>query len=422
MKKGINTNLDVEVKSNLAKKIIIIVLCLTLMFFIIYPVTVFSGDENHLKTQTATERTVYTTADATGFVVRKEQLVSNSAPGTVIPLVKNGNKVALGDTVANVYSDGSAAENAARMEELQTEIDYYTSISANKGNTLQADIELYKKSVSESLYSLSDAIEDNNLSGLYDLSRNFRETLTKKQIAMGKKPDVSGILRELTAEYEMLKSSFSLSSSIKADASGYYVSSADGYEGTVDFDSVMELDSEAVDSIIASSPKSIPSGNVGKLITDFNWYLVFNTSRALIGEIAADSYVTVTIAGSPVGDIKMKVEAINQNEGSDTVTLVLSSNTMNEDVAQLRIVSVKLRTASFTGLAVDNQALRTVDGVKGVYIRVGNIIRFKKINPVYNDENMLLSSAPEGERGYVELYDEIILEGTELYDSKLVDR
>lgn len=419
-KRQVSTNIDVEIKSTLLKNIIIVFLCMLMVFFVIYPITVFSSDKNQLKTQTAISKTVYKTLDVEAFAVREEVLIDNSVSGTVIPVVKNGSKVAVGDTVANVYSDGNAAETAARLEELQNEIQYYSSIQSNSIGTMQTDIAVYKNGVADALYALSDAVENNEMSSIYTLSRKFREALTKKQIVMGKQLDVSDTLANLTAEYAAVKSSFTVKADVTVQSAGYYVNAADGYESTVDFSTVKKLKFDDVNDILSATPKAVSSSNVGKLITDYNWYLVLNTEKSALGDIATGSEVTVTVANSTVGDIVMKVSAINVLEGSDKVTLILTSNLMNEEIAQLRNVSIKIRIKSYTGLSVDNRALRTVDGEKGVYIKVGNIIKFRKVGIVYTDENIILSQTPEGDSGYLEQYDEIVLEGTQLYESKLL--
>ena len=117
----------------------------------------------------------------------------------------------------------------------------------------------------------------------------------------------------------------------------------------------------------------------------------------------------------------MQVAAVNQNESGESVTLILKSNVMNEDIAALRVASIKIKIEAYNGLVVDRQALRTVDGVKGVYIKVGNVAEFRAVNIVYSDESLILADNSDGEiSNHLELYDEIILEGTDLYDSKLL--
>lgn len=417
----VKTNIDYEIKSPVMRKLMWVLIFALLMFFVIYPIATFRNTGSVMKTQTAVKKTVYDTLDVEAFAVRNEIPINNTFIGTIVPAVSNGNKVAVGDAVANIYASESIAENAARLSELQEEIAYYRSIAATVGGTLQSDIDLYKNNVANSLFSLSESIENGELSEIYAKSRELREAITKKQIATGTSIDVSGIISQLTAEYDAIKGSSVPSSSIRAEYSGYYVSTADGYENALSFADVKKLSFSEVENAINSVPASVGMHNVGKIITDFNWYLVCNTSVGELGDIETNTTVTVTFTNSPVDDLKMTVVAINQSEDNSHVTLVLKSNIMDEDIAALRFASIKIRIDSYSGLAVDRQALRTVDGVKGVYVKVGNIAEFKKVNIIYSDEDFVLTDTPEGERGYLELYDEIILEGTELYDSKLLN-
>ena len=64
-----------------------------------------------------------------------------------------------------------------------------------------------------------------------------------------------------------------------------------------------------------------------------------------------------------------------------------------------------------------------VDGQWGVYIRYGDLVRFKNIAPIYeNDEYMLLpvQSTASDSINQVVLYDEVIVSGRDLYDGKLL--
>ena len=74
-----------------------------------------------------------------------------------------------------------------------------------------------------------------------------------------------------------------------------------------------------------------------------------------------------------------------------------------------------------TGFQVPNKAIREVDGQKGVFVLNGNIVKFKKINIDYSDSEMSICNNPNNENGFVELYDNIIVEGTDLYDGKILD-
>ncbi len=418
----VRTDIDFKIDSPALKTAVMVVLFLFLTFIVAYPVVVFSNVKSDVKTQTVVSRTVYSTIDAKAFAVRNETELFNTHSGTLVPTVMNGSKVAVNDTVAEVFADDFAAEKSARLGELKSEINYYLSIAGAGTGTLRTDIDFYKNSTRDTLMSIVGSAESDDLSGIYSLSRDMRDITTKKQIATGTVIDVSGIISSLQAEYDALRNSAVPKASVTADRSGYYVSSCDGYEDNAVFTDVKNITPETADSLLSSEPKNVASGSVGKLITDFNWYLVLNTEVKKLGNISKGSTVTVSFTNSSVDELRMKVIAINQSEEDGRVTLVLTSNIMNEDIAALRIASVKVRVEAFSGLVVDRKALRTVDGQTGVYIKVGNLAQFRAVNIVYSDENIVIADNSKAEiSNHLEMYDEIILEGTDLYDKKLLD-
>jgi|GEM_PF-6408685 len=195
-------------------------------------------------------------------------------------------------------------------------------------------------------------------------------------------------------------------------------SKADGYEDIADYGSVLALTPEEAGTIIASSPKTV-TNNVGKIITQFNWYLVCVVNSADADEISVNQKVNISIAGFSQDAVKMTLAAKNEGTG-DRVALVFRCNLMDSEIASLRIENVKICLEEYSGYAVDKKALRTVDGETGVYIQLGNLVRFRKVQIVYTDDNIVLAAA-KGDNGYLRLYDEIITEGTDLYDGKIID-
>lgn len=421
----ISTDIDFEVKSPTAKIFLFLFPLLVILFFIVYPLFVFIGNDSDVKTQTAVRKTIYKSIDTTAFAVRHEEYVNNTYSGTVVPAVPNGRKVSIGDTVAEVFGSDSSAQAAAELKELQNEIAYYKNIDENSAlmsaRTLQSDIELRKNRVFDSLSSLSSAIRGNHLSEISVLARDFRDAVTAKQITMGEKTDVSEKLKRLENEYDALKSRAMPSADITAEKTGYYVNFSDGYENCLDYSDIRSVDCEKVKQALSSNPEPVPAGNMGKLITDFNWYLVCCASSDEISEIDEGDTVSVVFTDSAVGQLNMKVVKINNRDNHSQSALVLGSNEMNEDIAALRISHIQIRTKEISGFAVDKQAVRTLDGSTGVYIKLGRVVKFRKIDIVYSDDNIVLADSPQMEQGYLRLYDEIITEGTELYDGKIVD-
>ena len=54
----------------------------------------------------------------------------------------------------------------------------------------------------------------------------------------------------------------------------------------------------------------------------------------------------------------------------------------------------------------------------GVYVNFSNVVYFKKINPVYEDDNYVIVPKKTDENNQVEMYDSIIVKGRNLYNGK----
>ena len=420
-REGLSTDIDVEIASPKAKAALLALLVMIILTFTVYQVYIFKGGNPRMKTQTALFQTVSRSVTTQGFIIREEQYVNNPHSGTVAPAVSNGSKVAIDDVVARIYPTEDAARNAARVEELDDAIAFYRSVAFANTGVSPNDLELYKRNAVDALLALSDAVENDELTRFSELTGELRAAITKKQIACGSAVDVSDRLAALTAERDALLPSVAASAAVVSDVSGYYVAVADGYEAITDYAGVRELTANDVEALTNSTPAAVPAGTVGKLVTKFSWYLACNVRQKEIDGIEAGDSVSVSFLNSSVGAINMYVAAINEGEQEGIVTMILKSNKMDSAIATLRKETVRLCVEKYRGYVVDPRAVRTVEGETGVYVKLGNIVRFRRIDIAYSDEGMVLATCPDGAGGYLKQYDEIIIEGTDLYDGKNID-
>ena len=93
---------------------------------------------------------------------------------------------------------------------------------------------------------------------------------------------------------------------------------------------------------------------------------------------------------------------------------------MNEALADVRVEDIQIVTEEYEGYKINNSAIRTVDGVKGVYIVRGNLLGFRKIHIVYSTDKYSIVDNPEGHTDYIKQYDQVVTKGVELYDNKLM--
>ncbi len=416
----VNTNIDFRLNPT-AKRIVGIFIAVCFIVFIAHQLYLRAKPQTQLNSQMAVIRQITETVDVPAFIVRRESVLRASGGTAVVPCVKNGCKVSIGDSVVDIYATEEAAASASKLSSLETLLAYYESIEEMEYANLVSDMDIYNSAVLDSLLLLKKSIASGDLSGISEEGYVFSENLTKRQIIIGKNVDVSTDAAAVSAEIEQIKNSIGAKNTVTADKAGNFVNTVDGYEGMGNYDEIKNTTYDDVESLLNAQPSGVESSNVGKVITKFVWYAVCNIPEEKAGELSVGDTVTVTVDGYRGGDIKCKIRAKNEN-ANGYVTLVLSNNELNEELAVLRKVNIKIHTNDYTGYVIDKKALRTVDGVTGVYVQLGNVVRFKKVEIVYSDDSLVLSAKKEGVSGYVSLYDKVIIEGVDLYDGKIIDK
>ena len=418
-KKSKFTNIDFNTSNPVLTRILIGILTLTVLVYGVYQFLMLEKNRSPLKTQTALERTITKTVNVDGIVIRKESVLPSVASGTVVPAIPNASKVSKGDMVANVFASASDAANVLHLREVEDEISYYESIEALTFGSLYTDMETYRHSISESLYTVTDLVDRNDLAGLGDALQTLSLWTTRRQISTGTAVDVSENLRSLEALRNRYSGGYGDSRPVTADEAGYYVNTVDGFENVLDYDTALSVTPAEVSGLLEHSLQPANS-YVGKLITQFNWYYLCVVPESDANQMKAGSTMTVSFPSLSEPEVKMTLRAMN-GDGNGNVSLVFSSNLMNGEVSALRLEGASILLESYTGFQVDMSALRMVDGEDGVYVQDGNIVHFRKAKKVYADNDIILIGGEDGKPGYVRLYDEIILEGIDLYDGKIIN-
>ena len=94
---------------------------------------------------------------------------------------------------------------------------------------------------------------------------------------------------------------------------------------------------------------------------------------------------------------------------------------MNGQFATVRSAPLTIVTEEYEGIKINNKSIHYSDGVPGVYVIQGSIVKFKPIEIVYRTESYTLCKKSEdGNNESIVLYDEVIEKGKNLYDGKLI--
>lgn len=391
------------------------------IFIIFFLYQVFKINYQPVKTQVALNKTVASTAVTDAFVVRDEYPIEASVTGTLVPLVEDGKRVASQDDVAVVFTSDEAAKAYNEMEAVKEEIEYFSSLQ-NKVGVQTADITPLDERIYSACEAYSVAISKGNISSYEAYENNIRDAMTSRQLSTGTIIDPSARLGELNAKLAQLQGANIGYNTIKAPHPGYYISVADGYEGTVDYKNVMSMTTSQISALFDGSKTQ--KGNVdsymGKLVDGFNWYLLCVVNYEDAVKLSIGSKAKVEFTMTTAEPINAVVSAICDTADGKT-GIILKCNLMSTQYASLRTEQIRITFDEHTGFQVPNKAIREVDGQKGVFVLNGNIVKFKKINIDYSDSEMSVCNNPNNENGFVELYDNIIVEGTDLYDGKILN-
>ena len=406
-----------ETQKKRLQKYGVIAVSVLLIVYIVYQAYMMIYDP--VGTELAYEYTIEDTVDAEVFVARSESYINNSKKGTIISAIEDGSRVSKNQAVAYVFTDTAAADTFTELRDLEVQLERYKVLARQSDNYI-FDVEDLDMYVDQEAVKLVDLVNERHLTMLDETINDFRNQVVTKQISTGSKVDFDSRLASLQVKYDTLSKKSTKHTDIVSKNSGYYIGYTDGYENVIDCKEISKIGIDDIRKALEAEPKSVPSGVIGKVVTEFTWYFLSVLEADKVASLSVGNTVTVVLPFSAVNTVEAKVYAMNENKETGEVALILSCNVMNPDAASLRHENAQFVIASHTGIKVPSSAIRVnKDGEKGVYVLSGNIAKFKKINIVYTEDDFILSQAEDGADGYVSLYDNIITEGKDLYDGKV---
>lgn len=402
------------------KRVLIGVIAVPIVALMVFQIASLSFGQ--VSTETVFQQTVEQTVKTTLFVLRDEQYLQNNVTGTVVPLIEDGGRVAKGDAVAAICSNTSDAVVLARIDDLKADILRYENLSAQK-NTSPA-IDKLNKDIDALFLSMLGVISSGELETLEKSTVLLRDKLTSRQIAIEGPPDFSEKIAQLKKQLAALEGANPQVTALTTDLSGYLINHIDGYEKTLDYNKAGQLSVADVERAIASAAVLPGNNAVGKIVSDYNWYLAGVINSLDAARLKVGTVITIRTTTASETPLRVRVHAVNAGDGGKSAVVFLC-NQMNKRLAGMRIETAEIVLEEHKGLKINSEAVRVVDGVTGIYILRGNVVSFRKIQIAYAGEGYvvaksILNNSDTTPPLNAELYDEAIIKGKDLYEGKLV--
>lgn len=407
--------------TNILKKIGIVIVCICILSYSVYHfASLFSQEIGTIVAGPTTESS-FLTLD--GYIFRDSEYVRSDYRGAADYAVENGEKVAVGDTLARVYSEGNAQNVRGVISQIEKKISLLKESTENKHAV--SELASLRAEAAGAYYSIMKQIASGKISALdADVKKllvalNSVAMLTEEDFAIG---ETLSMLQ--TARDELLAAGGD-SMEISAHRSGYFYSVIDGYEDTFSGKAARELGAdELVELFESPTSDSAALSYVGKMSYDSKWYYasIISAKDATAFE-KGDSYV-LEFSGGGYYDIVMTLDRIEATADGKSTALVFTTNVLPTGFAFERRQTVRVVTGSISGIYVPTSAVHRVNFERVVYTLSGSVVKMKYIEVVYEGADYFIVSDGVGsdeDKAYLKSNDLLIISGSNLFDGRILD-
>lgn len=380
------------------------------------------------------------TIEATGFLVRTEELLTGNGNSIVRLIPTEGEKVAAGAEVARLYADEAALERAERLELLQTEESQLATAITLAGEDTQ-QTERSSEVVMEALVKLRASVESGDFTKLENQVSSFKSAVYQQAQRYGDADQLSAALSATRREIDSLRAYVSQDNGTVTTAkSGIFSGQVDGYESLLTAKTVFTLTPSQLDAL-ADGGEEVPSTALARLITDAKWYFVCPLSTEEAMRLEKGDKITVRFSRDWSGEVEMTVEQIGKAEDG-RMAVVFSSNRYISDITLLRRQTVELVFDRQSGIRVPTEAVRVeketkTDKTTGeeievqvncVYVLVGVQAERKEVTVLAQGDDYTLVEAKTAadatvsqQRKALRVGDEVIIAAEEIWDGKVIE-
>lgn len=424
--------------------------------------------------ETAVPYTMSDSIEADGVVLFDETPVEGS--GDLGFLVSDGERVSAGTQVAEVYTDPSQAGVRTQLDSLDSQI----ALLQKSQNTSTTQVDVLLSQRSTSVYDLLESIDRASLTDVADMREQYLLAQNKLQITTGQVTSFAGLIDTLTSQRDTLAAQLDGLSGVTAPANGYFVSSTSAGLLNAAKADVLALSPADFSNFLTQGAEKDMTGLAGKIVSSYTWQFCGICTLDQSAKFDGVTSVQLSFPGKAETKLPAQVISVTKDEEAGIAEFVLQCEYVGADVLKLGQETAQIDFASYTGLRVSTDAVHLVlqssvpqespaaqsdsaasasgagsaaapsaaaesgasasagasgaasssageetsDYVSGVYVKYGNLARFRRITKLYEDPKtgyiLVALDGALGTDNEVRMYDEIIVSGMDLYDGKLL--
>lgn len=371
--------------------------------------------KSNYKTETAYNYTVSDVVNSKAVFIRDENLMISSTPGYYSYLVKDGSAVSKKTAIATIYEK----EEYLFVKESINELDNELQLLKNVQNKVKLGINNTEINRDINNFSLKvvDCVENNNFSEIKELKNNFQYYLAGKMLNSNEYNSLDNRISIL--ENKILDNQRLLpwiDNKVYSNDDCYFSSFVDGYVNLLNYS--QDIDFSVIQEILDGKVRDVIYKNViGKEIKNYRTFFVIPINETDVELFFNQKNFKIDFGKDNLNNINCSLDRIVKN--NENYYVVCYTEFLNDFIVNTRVADISIKFKTYNGFKIKKDALRSYDNTEGVFIKTGNLISFKPIEVIYRGDNFVIAKN-ENSANSLRLHDEIIIEGQDLYDGKLI--
>ena len=411
-------------KKRLVKTLSWIVLAsFSLLYLLIHLLRGFSPKLVTGNTVLASEE-LYSVFDA--YIMRNETVLYSSSSGYCDYLIDDGAYSKTEAELARVYNTENA-DVEKRIKEIDARIELLTQ-SAEILNTV--GIRNTRNSIGDHRLKIMKNLAQGNVSDAISLTSPLLTDMYKLAHNTGGKASalVEASREEiglLVSERASLIATLGSYESVVSSGVGNFFYGVDGYESAYSSAKIGDMGLFDFFEMFESAPQSAENA-VGCYISDIVWYVALPTDMKVASTYTEGASYKISFDYTSGHEFDMLLERIVRDDADARAVMLFSCNKMPSDFDRIRFQKVRIRTESYSGYRVPNNAITKKGSQTGVYILSDGKVAWRNVEILYdNGLYSIVKAQPPLEENHdysmISLNDTYIVSGKGLYEGKLID-
>ncbi|MDL2218867.1 hypothetical protein LJC04_00810 [Ruminococcaceae bacterium OttesenSCG-928-O06] len=398
--------------------------------FVYFAVQIFIILAPRMRTEVVMMDTMTDSITVTGQVVLNSQPVSGGGEHLYYT-VPAGQRVNAGTDVAMLFPSQAALQAMGNLAATERELELLQE--AQRTATDGRDLDNLLGQMHEGLQDLILLTQSGDYSAMLDAKNAIALAANKIQISTGETASFESRIRYLEALRLQYMEMAQPTATVVAPEGGYFTPSPRHDAVMMDYDTAKALDAEGWQQALQRPAQYYGEDVVGHVITDYKWrFFTVVSARQAEKFIVGDKSLHIAFPDAGDASLPVVVESVTLDEAAGLAVVELYCEYLSPEVLNLRTEKAQIIFGVEKGIRIDKNALRLVnveneDGsvttLRGVYVKFGNMVYFRRVEILLEDEfYMLVSPVVRQGVNEVELYDTVVVDagGVELYDRKIL--